>query len=87
MVLYHAISTYHIFKFCVHKLRFHQNEEAILLVPNFLLRKPSGVLKPNVSEIFKKVYFFDWERKSVSSEASVIAAVDCEMKVIINNND
>lgn len=87
MVLYHAISTYHIFKFCVHKLRFHQNEEAILLVPNFLLRKPSGVLKPNVSEIFKKVYFFEWERKSVSSEASVIAAVDCEMKEIINNND
>ena len=64
-----------------------KGKEAILLVPNFLLRKPSGVLKPNVSEIFKKVYFFEWERKSVSSEASVIATVDCEMKEIINNND
>lgn len=79
MILYHAITTYHILKFCTHKLRFHQNEDAILLVPNFLVRKPSGVIEPQLSEIFKKVYFFNWEDKSAASEMSAIETISREM--------
>ena len=58
MILYHAITTYHILKFCVHKLRFHPMEKAILLVPDFLVRKPIGLSEPSLSGIFEKVYFF-----------------------------
>lgn len=79
MVIYHAITTYHIFKFCIHKLRYHKNDKALLLVPNFLLRKPSGVIAPSLSGIFADIYFFNWERKKVDSEQTIIKFVDKEM--------
>lgn len=63
MILYHGITTYHLLKFVVHKLNYHPNEEAIILLPKFLLRKPSGLLKLKDTSIFKNVYFFSWERE------------------------
>ena len=60
MILYHAITTYHIFKFVIHKLLFHPDERAVLLIPNFLVQKPIGLLDMDVS-IFNEVYFFSWE--------------------------
>ena len=86
MILYHAITIYHILKFCIHKLRNHPNDEAILLVPTFLVRKPSGATKPYLTKIFDKVYFFNWEKKGYESEQEIISAIDGEIKKIIGND-
>lgn len=62
MVLYYTVSTYHILRSILHKLNYHHDEEAVLLVPAFFPKMPLGV-KKNDSAIFKKIIFYDWERK------------------------
>lgn len=62
MILFHGITTYHILKFSVFKLRFYPEEIAILLLPTFILHKPDFVHIKNVLPIFSEIHYFDWER-------------------------
>lgn len=62
MVLYYTVSTYHILKSILHKLNYHSNEEAILLVPSTFPKIPAG-LKMDRNRIFEKVIYYDWEYK------------------------
>ena len=39
MILYHAITTYHLLFFIVHKLIYAKNEEAIIIYPQTLYDK------------------------------------------------
>lgn len=59
MILYHAITVYHILKFVVHKLRFHPEDDAILLYPDFLVRSFKGIKQTSV---FSKCIIFNWEK-------------------------
>ncbi len=59
MILYHAITAYHILKCAVHKLCFHEEEDAVLLIPSFLVRSFSGLENKS---IFSKCVSFTWER-------------------------
>lgn len=62
MILYHAITAYHILKSAVHKLCFHPEEDAILLIPNFLVRSFSGLKNEQNISIFSKCISFTWEK-------------------------
>lgn len=61
MVIYHAITYYHILKCAIHKLKCHYNDTAILLVPHTLVHKCSGLFPEGQPEkIFDRVLFFQW---------------------------
>lgn len=77
MILYYTITAYHILKFAVHKLRFHPNEDAILLVPEFLLRKFSGFENKS---IFSKCISFTWERHKNLTPEQIFEKIDEEFK-------
>lgn len=78
MIIYHAITTYHILKAALHKLNYHTNEKAILLVPSFLRRCPIGLTK---TDLFNKVVFFKWDNKFYAddNENSICERIDKEL--------
>jgi len=83
MVLYHAITTYHILKCAVHKLIYHTNEEAIILLPKFLVRIPYGLKQSGCQNIFNHVLFFEWERKTSNDDLeSIIRVIDNEIQEV-----
>lgn len=82
MILYHAVTVYHVLKFAVHKLRFHQNENAILLYPSFFVRKLGGFEKDQNS-IFNKCAAFEWERCPADLEAKeIFKRIEVELDTI-----
>lgn len=52
MIIYHGITTWHILECWIHKLVKHKDEEAILILPDFILEK-----FPNIEESFPKKIF------------------------------
>ena len=61
MIIYHAVTYYHILKFTLHKLNYHINDKAVLLVPGPLQRKCSGLFTDDTKKnIFSAVYFYNW---------------------------
>lgn len=77
MILYYTITAYHILKFAVHKLRFHPDEDAILLIPEFLLRKFSGFEN---KLIFSKCISFSWERQKNLTPEQIFEKINVEFK-------
>lgn len=81
MILYHAITTYHLLECIVHKINFHKHEDAEILVPRFLYNNYEG-LKENF--FFSNVNVFDWDNVGRNidgySGQDVIRCIDCEMK-------
>lgn len=65
MVIYHAITTYHILKCAIHKLLYHPNEKAVILLPEFIVRIPCG-LQGRKKLIFSNVVYFDWDQRKLS---------------------
>lgn len=85
MILYHAITTYHILRFAVHKLVNHRDEDAILLIPAFLVREPSGLQS---GSIFSKVIKFRWEREiNGLTEKAVLQYVGKQLKEYLPGMD
>lgn len=58
MILYHAVTAYHVLVCLIHKLVFHKNDEAIIMVPVFLEGKIRGL---DEKKIFKEIYLFKWD--------------------------
>lgn len=83
MILYHAITTYHLLKFAVHKLRNHPNEEAVILIPNYLPHKPKELY--NRGSIFSKVVEFGWERKK-APYLDIFKDINYELKHSLGDN-
>lgn len=67
MILYHAITSYHLLKFAVHKLRYHYFDDAVLLIPSSMVHKP--VQNSEEDSIFSKVIEFSWEKNNLSSKS------------------
>lgn len=58
MVLYHAITTYHILEFILHRLIYHPNEKSICLLPEFMYERPGLAEQLVKSEFFTQVIQF-----------------------------
>ena len=67
MILYHAITSYHLLKFAVHKLRYHSFDDAVLLIPSSMVHKP--VQNSEEDSIFSKVIEFSWEKNNLSPKS------------------
>lgn len=62
MILYHVITTYHLLSIITHKLNYHRNEEAVLIIPDFLVEKHPNYLELVQNKIFKEVYIFHYRK-------------------------
>ncbi|MCR4874249.1 MAG: hypothetical protein K5923_00730 [Clostridia bacterium] len=83
MIIYHAITTFHILKLTLHKLNYHKEDDAVLLVPTFLRRKSTGLKNITKDSIFKKVIFFDWDSKFslIKDEVTLCDSIDRAMEL------
>lgn len=60
MVLYHAISAYQLFEVMVHRLKYHKNNYAVLLLPDFIVEKYPHWRQIETSGIFEEVHLFHY---------------------------
>lgn len=83
MILYHAITNYHLLKFAIHKLRYHPCDEAVLFIPSFMTYKPSKISKTN--SIFSKIIEFTWERNDLSPQ-EIFENINCVLEHHLGRN-
>lgn len=60
MILYHAISSYQLLEIILHKLIYHKNKKAILILPDFIVKKYPKYRRLVELEIFSEVYLFPY---------------------------
>jgi len=60
MILYHAISIFHILTVSVHKLAMHKKEKVILILPDFIVEKLPNYI--NLQVIFDEIYLFPYTK-------------------------
>lgn len=89
MIIYHAVTTYHILKCAIHKLLFHRDEEAVILLPGFIVRIPDG-LRRTKKAIFDEAIYFDWDRRMLpeneDNKEHYINYIDKKLKTALGNN-
>lgn len=61
MVLYHAVSSYQLLEVMLHRMLFEKQEQAILLLPDFIVEKYPQYRKLE-KNFFTKVYLFPYSR-------------------------
>ena len=83
MILYHAITTYHVLKCAVHKLRYHPDEDAILIYHTSLLHKFSGLIKRKENSVFVKIGEFTWDRKYDGKQGVNCSGIEKEFKELV----
>lgn len=64
MVLYHAVSTYHILESFVHRHLFHNKEHAILLLPDFIINKFPYYEKITELGLFDEIFLLPYRELS-----------------------
>lgn len=52
MIIYHGITTWHILECWVHKLKYYKDEDAVLILPDFILEKFPDIKRTFPKEIF-----------------------------------
>lgn len=65
MILYHAITNYHILEMMLYKKMFHENEEVILILPDFINKKLPFYKDLEELGFFDKVYEFPYSGNKV----------------------
>lgn len=61
MVLYHAVSSYQLLEVMLHRMLFENAEQAVLILPDFIVEKYPQYRKLE-KNFFKKVYLFPYSR-------------------------
>lgn len=61
MIVYYTVTSYHILKSAIHKLVYHRDDKAVILIPSFLVRMPYGFVNKDNNSIFSKVIVYSWE--------------------------
>ena len=76
MILYHVITTYHLIEAIVHRMRFHKEDKAILVFPDFGAIKFPQYQELKENGMFDDVIVFPYEKiKHSSYEEDVIEQV------------
>lgn len=64
MVLYHAITSYHLLEFITHKLFYNKNKYAILIIPEFLTENYPSYRIWEDNNVFNKIIVFPYRNLS-----------------------
>lgn len=60
MILYHAITIYHLLECMVHRQLFQSKEKSILILPDFIVDKFPDYLKLKENGLFEEVFLFSY---------------------------
>lgn len=86
MIIYHGITTYHIIELWLHKVIYHSQDEAILILPDFITDKFPCIQETIPKEIFQKVILFPY-RKIDKRKEFVLQSVDTAVKRLFPDID
>lgn len=75
MVLYHAISSYQLLEVMLHRLTFHEKDKAILILPDFIVKKYPQYRKLATRHFFDEVYLFPYLHIPHRNEEMIIEDV------------
>lgn len=87
MVLYHVITIYHLFNAIVHRQRYHSDENASIMLPDFLKRtlNEEKCLELKKLNLFDEVYFFPY-CKVTRSNSTLKSQINEMVKEILPNS-
>lgn len=74
MIIYYTVTSYHILKSALHKLIYHKEEQAVILIPSFLVKMPYGFVNKEANDIFDKVIIYGWETETYSNSPKDVFA-------------
>ena len=72
LVLYHAVSSYQLLEVMLHRLYFHPDSRAILLLPDFIVKKYPQYKKLTAYHFFDEVYLFPYLHIPHREESQII---------------
>lgn len=75
MALYHAISSYQLLEVMLHRMIFHPNDKAILILPDFIVGKYPQYRKLVSGHFFDEVYLFPYLQIPHRNEKMIIEDV------------
>ena len=73
LILYHAISSYQLLEVMLHRMRFHAGDYAVLLLPDFIIKKYPQYKRLRAKRFFDEVYLFPYLHIPHGNEAQVLA--------------
>lgn len=59
-VLYHAVSSYQLLEVLLHKMTYHSEDKAVLILPDFITKKYPQYRKLKADHFFDQVYLFPY---------------------------
>ncbi len=75
LVLYHAISSYQLLEVMLHRMRFHEKDRAVLILPDFIVKKYPQYQKLAARHFFDEVYLFPYLQIPHGEEAQILEDV------------
>ena len=85
MVLYHAVSTYHILESFVHKYLYHREEKSVLILPDFVINKFPHVNDLVILGLFDEVVLFPYRQLPHEEETLKYKVNEAVSKVLHYN--
>lgn len=83
MVLYHAISSYQLLEVMLHRMLYHEKDRAVLILPDFIVKKYPQYQKLAAKRIFDEVYLFPYLHIPHRREEEILEDVErCCRQVI-----
>lgn len=86
MVLYHAVSSYQLLEVMLHRMAFHGDERAVLVLPDFITDKYPQYKKLRERGLFDEVYLFPYLRIPHKDEKQVMEDVNWYYNHLIPHN-
>lgn len=87
MVLYHAITTFHILEFIVHRLAYNKENKSVLALPEFIYEKPGLVDRLYKYKIFDDIRKIRYRKVSKSDKNEIIINMDGIVKLAFPDLD
>lgn len=85
MVLYHAVSSYQLLCVMVHRLANHKGENAVLILPDFIIDKYPQYARLVELEIFDEVYLFPYLHIPHNPDTILTDVINAFEKLVTHN--
>lgn len=87
MVIYHAITSYHLVNCIVHAMILSEEKEKMLILPSFAVRKFPQYMELESEKFFNRVVLFDYEKFDGKSSEFILSELDKEFENILPELD
>lgn len=85
MVLYHAVSSYQLLEVMLHRMAFHPEERAVLVLPDFIVEKYPQYRDLVKRRFFEEVYLFPYLRIPHREEERILEDVSRSYRQVVSH--